>query len=279
MFSPYYGWARRGDRIGTVDPEDHCALNVALYGDAGKRWTMTERARRHMRRSAHEFVIGPSGLAWDGKGLTIHINERGMPIPHAVRGTVRVHPSALCTFSTALDDNGLHRWGPLAAVSEVEVAFEQPRMRWRGHAYFDSNEGDEPIDRPFIEWDWARAPLKDGRTAVVYDVRQTPATTSGNDRVLALRFAPDGSVTDFDPPPRRALPRTLWRMSPSMRSDADGPLVRRQVLEDTPFYARALLEAQLAGEPVLAMHETLDVRRLKMPLVQSLLPWRMPRRR
>jgi carotenoid 1,2-hydratase len=278
VFSPYYGWARRGARIATVDPENHCALNVALYGEAGKRWTMTERARRHMRRSAHEFTIGPSGLAWDGNALTIHINERGMPLPHPVRGTVRVHPSALCTFSTALDDGGLHRWGPLAAVSEVEVEFERPRMRWRGHAYFDSNEGDEPIDRPFIEWDWARAPLRDGRTAVVYDVRQKPEV-GGGDRVLALRFAPDGSVADFDPPPRRALPPTRWRMRPSMRSDADAPLVRRQVLEDTPFYARALLEAQLAGEPVLAMHETLDVRRLRMPLVQSLLPWRMPRRR
>jgi carotenoid 1,2-hydratase len=275
VFSPYYGWARRGRRIATVDPEDHCALNVALYGDAGKRWTMTERARRHMRRSAHEFTIGPSGLSWDGNALTIHIDERGMPVPHAVRGSVRVHPSALSTFSTALDDGGRHRWGPLAAVSEVEVEFEQPNMRWRGHAYFDSNEGDEPIDRPFIEWDWARAPLADGRTAVVYDVRQK----SGIDRVLALRFGPDGSVADFDAPPRRPLPRTAWRMQPSMRCDADAPLVRRQVLEDTPFYARALLQAQLAGEPVLAMHETLDVRRLTLPIVQTMLPWRMPRRR
>ncbi|MFN9032084.1 MAG: carotenoid 1,2-hydratase [Betaproteobacteria bacterium] len=247
---------------------------MALYGDAGKRWTMTERARRHMRRSSREFTIGPSGLSWDDDALTIRIDERGMPLPHAVRGIVRVHPSALCTYSTALDDGGRHRWGPLAAVSEVEVEFTQPQMRWRGHAYFDSNEGDEPVDRAFIEWDWARAPLKDGRTAVVYDVRQA----SGIDRVLALRFAPDGSVSSFQAPPRRPLPRTLWCMNPSMRSDENARLARRQVLEDTPFYARALLEAQLAGEPVLAMQETLDVRRLRMPLVQALLPWRMPRR-
>jgi carotenoid 1,2-hydratase len=29
---------------------------------------------------------------------------------------------------------------------------------------------------------------------------------------------------------------------------------------------------------VVAMHETLDLRRLTMPVVQAMLPWRMPRR-
>ncbi len=274
MFSPYYAWARRRAAGGgaLADPEDFCAINVCLYGAAGKRWTMTERGRRHMRRSAHEFVVGPSSLRWDGAALTLDLDEIGVPIPRRVRGRVRVHPAGLSRFVTRLDDGGAHRWGPIAPVARVEAEFDAPQARWQGHAYFDSNEGDEPIDRPFIEWDWARAELRDGRTAVVYDVRQK----NGTDRLLALRFARDGRVDAFDPPPRQSLPRTAWRMQPSMRSDT--PVSRLQVLEDTPFYARAVLDASLAGEKVVAMHETLDLQRLTMPVVQGMLPWRMPRR-
>jgi len=51
-----------------------------------------------------------------------------------------------------------------------------------------------------------------------------------------------------------------------------------RTLEDTPFYARSMVQAQLCGEEVVAMHETLDARRFASPLVQALLPWRMPRR-
>lgn len=276
MFSPYYAWARRGGAH--ADPEDHCCINVALYGAAGKRWTMTERAARHMRRSARDFTVGPSTLAWDGSALSVSFDEIGAPIPLRVRGRVRLHPAGLSRFVTALDDDGRHRWGPIAAVSRVEVELDTPRARWQGHAYFDSNEGDEPIDRPFIEWDWARAALADGRTAVVYDVRQKPRDSEPRaDRVLALRFAPDGAVDAFDAPPRRPLPRTLWRLRPSMRSEA--PAARSQWLEDTPFYSRAVLDATLCGQRVVAMHETLDVRRLESLVVQSMLPWRMPRRR
>ena len=37
--------------------------------------------------------------------------------------------------------------------------------------------------------------------------------------------------------------------------------MRCQWLEDTPFYARAVLDARVCGAPVVAMHETLDVGR------------------
>ena len=80
VFSPYYALARwRGG--GSADPENHVALNVALYGEGGKRWTMTERARRHGRRTEGEFTIGPSGLSWDGQSLTVEIDEVGMFAP------------------------------------------------------------------------------------------------------------------------------------------------------------------------------------------------------
>ena len=49
-------------------------------------------------------------------------------------------------------------------------------------------------------------------------------------------------------------------------------------LEDTPFYNRSLVAAHWQGQPVLAMHESLDLGRFTQPIVQAMLPFRMPRR-
>ena len=59
VFSPYYAWARRR---GPVDPSNHCAINVALYGVAGKRWAMTERDRPALQRSTERLAVGRSIL-------------------------------------------------------------------------------------------------------------------------------------------------------------------------------------------------------------------------
>ena len=252
---------------------NHCCINVALYGRAGKRWTMTERSRASVRRSAHEFVVGPSRLAWDGASLLIEVDEVGVPIPQRVRGRIRVWPQGLSRYVTALDDGGRHRWGPIGPCSRVEVDLDQPGARWSGHAYLDSNEGDEPIDRPFAEWDWSRASLRDGSTAVIYDVRQK----QGGDRVIAQRFSPSGEATPFEPPARQALPRTRWRIDRTMRTDAGVPATVTHTLEDTPFYVRSVLQSGLLGETVTSMHETLNVPRLASTAVRLMLPFRMPR--
>ena len=217
---------------------------------------MTERGARHCAREADCFTIGPSQLQWDGQQLTIHIDEVGVPLPRRIRGTVRVVPEQLFQFSTALDRHGRHHWGPIAPNARVEVDLAHPSLRWRGHAYLDSNEGSEPVDRAFTEWDWSRCQLADGSTAVLYDIE--PGQPGG--RVLALRFHGDGSVTAFDPPPMRSLPRTAWRLPRRMRSDS--PVSVLQQLEDTPFYQRAVLRSQLLGEAVTGFHETLNVPRL-----------------
>ena len=268
VFSPYYAWARR--RSG-ADPEHHCALNVALYSRSANRWCMTERGRRHCHRDATQLVIGPSRLQWNGSHLDIEINEVGMPIPRSVKGRIRLHPQQLFNFSTALDAHGRHRWGPLAPSARIEVDLQSPRQRWSGHAYLDSNEGDEPIDRAFHRWDWSRSPLRDGSTAVLYDM-QWPQQA---DRVLSLRFDRRGGVETFTPPPRQALRNTRWGLQRQMRSPS--PVRVQQQLEDTPFYQRALLSHELLGESVQSFHETLSVPRLVSPLVQAMLPFRMPR--
>ncbi|HVK32367.1 MAG TPA: carotenoid 1,2-hydratase [Burkholderiaceae bacterium] len=234
---------------------------------------MTERGRDQVHRDTHALAVGPSRLDWNGRSLVVDIDERCSPLPRRVRGQVRLHPAGLSTFSTVLDVAGRHRWGPIAPCARVEVDLEQPSLRWQGNAYFDSNEGDEPIERGFVRWDWLRAPLADGRCAVLYDVQPC----RGDARLIGARFARDGGVEPFALDQRHQLPATRWwRVDRRVPVDAPSAVVQR-TLEDTPFYARSLLRMSLGGEPVDAMHETLDVARLTSPAVQRLLPWRMPR--
>jgi carotenoid 1,2-hydratase len=273
VFSPYYAWARARRRVlGSADAEDHCALNVALYGAGHRRWTMTERGRRHIQRDASEFRIGPSRVRWDGRALEIDIDEVSVPVPRHVLGRVRVLPTALCRWSTALDVAGRHRWGPIAPCARIEVDFARPGLRWEGHAYVDSNEGDEPLAQAFRAWDWSRARLSDGGTAVIYDVR----TRRDGERVIAQRFAPDGSAQPFDAPAPARLPRSAWAMPRRMSSLTPPRLLA--TLEDTPFYVRSTVQADILGETVTAVHESLDLPRVASLPVRMMLPFRMPRR-
>ncbi len=273
VFSPYYALARRLHG-GVADPENFCALNVALYGKGGRRWTMTERGRQHIQRSAHHYQIGPSRLQWTGQELIIDIDEVNVPWPKRVRGRVTVRPEGLCRFVTALDNEGRHRWGPIAPCSRVHVEMDSPGLSWRGHAYMDSNEGDEPVDRGFWDWDWARAEMANGDTSVVYDVRPK----NGPGRVVSQRFSPDGSHQAFEAPGRYPLPASAWRIQRAMCSESGAGPEIVSTLEDTPFYARSLLKTRLLGEDLTAVHETLDIPRLVSWPVQLMLPWKMPRR-
>lgn len=236
---------------------------------------MTERGRRHVRRSAHRFEVGPSSLRWDGGRLVVEVDERGAPLPQRVRGRITLQPQGPASrFATALDAEGRHRWGPIAPCARVQVELDAPAASWSGHAYFDSNEGDEPIHRPFRRWDWSRSTLEDGSTAVIYDLQPK----QGPDRVIARQFGPDGSDFAFAPPPSHPLPRTAWRIARTMRSDAGAPPRVARQLEDTPFYQRAMLDSRLGGRSVLSVHESLDLPRLVSLPVRLMLPFRMPRR-
>lgn len=269
VFSPYYAWARR--QTG-ADPDHYCALNVALYSRGAKRWCMTERGRPHCHRDATQFVLGPSQIHWTGNALEIDIHEVSVPLPRKIRGRIRLHPHRLFNHSKPLDAQGLHRWGPIAPSARIEVDLAEPAQTWQGHAYLDSNEGDEPIENAFHHWDWSRSLMRDGSTSVMYDM-QWPDQP---DRLLCLRFGTNGQVDSFEPPERQRLPKTLWRVDRRMRSP--GPVKVQTQLEDTPFYQRALLQSELLGETVQSFHESLSVPRLVSPLVRAMLPWRMPRR-
>ncbi len=270
VFSPYY---KRARRRASADPENHIAINVALYGKGGHRWTMTERGRRELLRTADTFQIGPSSLRWDGSGLTFDIDEVTVPIPSRLKGRVRVMPAGINRQTFVLDAKGEHHWRPIAPVSRVEVAFTNG-LKWAGHGYFDWNSGVVPLEDSFRCWDWSRASDARGAT-IFYDVTHK----DGREESLSLFIRPDGSIEERVAPPLCGLPRApIWRMGRGTRSDggAGGRIVK--TLEDTPFYARSIVAAQVGGRPVTAMHESLSLDRFSSPVVQLMLPFRMPRR-
>jgi carotenoid 1,2-hydratase len=151
----------------------------------------------------------------------------------------------------------------------VEVALDRPGVKWSGPAYFDTNHGSRPLETDFVRWDWSRARVPGG-TAVLYDV-----TRHDGGSALAMRYDDAGGVEDFVP--RQAIPLPLSRWRVPRRIGADRPTII-DTLEDTPFYTRSLVSADLHGNQVTAMHESLDMTRFTAPVVQAMLPFRMPRR-
>ena len=235
---------------------------------------MTERGRERVSRSPDSLRIGPSVMAWEGDALVVRIDEVTAPWPSRIRGVVRLHPAALTQGDHPLDAAGRHRWRPIAPCARVEVALSHPALRWSGAGYLDSNAGERPLEADFNRWDWSRASLPGGRSAVLYDVTRR----GGEPLSLALQFDADGRAQAFTPPPATALPGSAWRVARGTRSDAGSTPRIAQKLEDGPFYSRSVVEAQWLGEPLTAVHESLSLDRFDSGWVRLLLPFRMPRR-
>jgi len=269
VFSPFYARARRR---GGADPLRHCAINVALYGRAGRRWTLTERGPTGVERSRDALVIGRSRLTWDGRALVLDLDEVGAPLPRRVRGRVKVVPTVPAHRPFALDEPGRHRWNPIGPVARVETEFDAPDVSWTGSGYLDSNDGDEPLENAFVGWNWSRARVDRG-TVVAYDVRRRDGTA------LALGVFVDeaGQSSRLVLPAAREVGSTLWGIARSVRSEPGCVPHVSRTLEDTPFYARSLVETRLMGETVDAVHESLSLDRFRSAWVQWMLPFRMGR--
>ena len=266
VFSPYYHWSGRGR------PENHCAINVAVYAPTGGRWAMTERGAAALRRTPDQLGIGPSRLVRTARDLRIDIDEITAPIPGRLRGSIRLTPQVEHGTAYALDAAGRHIWRPLWPRAAVEVDLEGIGGRWSGEGYFDTNFGLEPLEDAFSDWDWCRSHSDDG-TSLFYDVRER----DGRCGHLALQIAADGTAQRITPPAPHPLAPTLWRVPRWVRNDAEAPLKVRQTLEDTPFYTRTSLEGFIGGKPVTTVHESLSASRLRSPVVKAMLPFRMPR--
>lgn len=270
MFSPAYAAARRR---GDADPEEYCGLNVAIYGPGADAWAFSEYGRRRCRRSADALELGESALRWQDGALVIDLRERTAPWGRPLVGRVRVRPDVMVDHRNALDCNGRHTWCAVAPCGVADVELERPALAFAGSAYHDANFGDESLEAGFSRWSWARADVPGG-TAVLYDVepRRGPPSTRG------WIFSPDGSTADLAAPRQVALPTTGWGVARTVRSDGVGEVTLRRTLEDTPFYARSLVDLSLAGTPTTAIHEALDLDRFSSRLVQLLLRFRLRRR-
>jgi carotenoid 1,2-hydratase len=113
--------------------------------------------------------------------------------------------------------------------------------------------------------------MKDG-AAIVYDT----VLRDGSNSAFAVKIGADGNVVEMPVPPQREMPTTFWRMARHMR--ADRAFSETSLLEDSPFYARTLLKVETEEGMADAFHESLSLARFRSPVVQMMLPFRMPRR-
>ncbi len=233
---------------------------------------MTERGRNSLEHSRDFLTIGPSSLHWRDGDLVIRIDEVSAPIPKRIRGEIVIETGAINPYAFTLEAQGRHFWRPIAPLARATVDLTAPDLRWRGHAYLDTNAGDEPLEKAFSYWTWSRARLDDG-AAIFYDAdRRRDGPLS-----LALRFDAAGEAALLDPPPFTALPPTKWAVPRRARAQ-DGVARVLQSFEDTPFYSRSLISGRFEGAPVEWVHESLSLDRFAKPIVRFMLPFRMPRR-
>ncbi len=305
VFSPFYANARRQNSPNRVDPMKHCAINVALYTvadgqqvnrQAAHQWVLTEcdglgglgQKSRLVERDATRFKVSNTTLQWDGQQLTIDIDELNIPFPapafmqapfaKPLRGKVVVTPLTMFTDSYPLDAQHRHQWRPIAPLARVEVQMSSPALSWQGAAYWDSNYGSEPLETAFTAWDWSRTkPANNGdSTLIVYDLTRT----DGTNFKLAKRFSADASgahVHDVAPPPPATLSRSGWGITRRTVCDEGAKPVVIKTAEDTPFYARSIVNTQINGASVTMFHESLSMKRFSTRWVQMLLPFKIRR--
>ena len=188
-------------------------------------------------------------------------------------GEIRLTPQVHTDHEVILDQKGRHSWRPLAPRARVELNFTSPDLKWSGDGYFDTNSGTEPLERAFKTWHWGRA-HRGNDLMLFYDVDHR----HGAHTTLALKVEANGHVTEVATLPTQALPDTFWHIDRKAWTDDTSLVKVIKILEDTPFYARSALKAQLDQEHVTMMHESLNLDRLKNPIVRAMLPFRMPRR-
>ncbi len=273
VFSPYYAWA------GRRQPEDHVAMNVALYGPDRNDWAMTERGRDALSRSQEWIRIGPSKMTWDSEGLVLDFDEDTVArrpkqlLSRRISGRIRVRFDMTNRKVFKLDGDGRHYWWPVAPVAAIETDFaKETSENWSGHAYLDANWGVEMLEERFRRWDWARTRCDRDQAVVVYDVEQI----DGSNTTLQLHFTNRGSQVLNTELRRSRLPIGFWGVRRSVLSEAGARSLR--TLEDSPFYVRSLIETNVLGAKRVAMHESFNGRRFNSPVVKAMLPFRMPRK-
>lgn len=271
VFSPYYYAARA--HSGQADPMDFCAFNVVVYNHDKRIWGLTEWPRGQVERTGSTLVIGRNRIVREADRITISVDESTPRGTGRIRGDIVIHPTLLSDRDFPLDDEGVHRWRPLAPLSRMEVNLSNPALQFAGSAYHDANDGGAPLENTLRRWRWSRHELGDD-AAVLYDVDRLDGSTSS----LALRFLKDGTIDPFPPPATHGLPASRWWRCPR-DTRSEGPEKPRiiRTLEDSPFYARTIIESTLLGSTAPGVHESLALDRFTAPWMQWMLPFRTRR--
>jgi len=210
-------------------------------------------------------------MAWENDCLVIRIDEITVPFPTRVKGEVRLYPTIYSDYKTGLDPKGEHFWQPVAPVARVEAQFEKPNLKWAGSGYHDMNWGSIPLEESFSSWFWSRTATKSG-AHIVYDRTLRDGSSAG----FALAIKPSGEAREILLPKEVELGKTFWQMKRPAR--IDHPTQTLVTLEDSPFYTRSLMRTAIDGENVDVFHESLSLDRFRNPIIQAMLPFKMPRR-
>ncbi len=267
VFSPWYRWS------GRKSPQNHVCINVATYGRGG-RFTMTDRGRSALRQTASRLEVGPSMMRWEDGRLIIDIDEiSSHPLISRVRGQIRVTPSAVTGVELALTPDRSHVWRPFAPVADIEVEIDRPGWTWTGHGYFDANFGTRALEEDFGYWTWGRYPTPGGAQCF-YDAERLDGT-----RLEAgIAFDRDGNARRIPLPPKTRFARSLWAVARETRADPGYRPRQVKNMLDAPFYSRSAVRTQLDGVETVGVHEALDLRRFRSPLLKPMLAVRVPRR-
>ena len=248
---------------------------MATYGPGG-RFTMTDRGRAALKTTESTFTVGPSSMHWDGTRLTIDIDEWGaLPMVTPVRGQITVTPAAVTSVELPLTADGAHIWRPFAPISDISVRLDAQGWQWDGHGYFDANFGTRALEADFDFWTWGRFPTDRGQTATcIYDARRR----DGSELASAFHFDRDGAARATQAPPITPFRRSNWQVYRETRADPGTTPKQALGMLDAPFYSRSAVATTLNGERVTGVHEALDLRRFRSPLLKPMLAVRVPRR-
>ena len=179
----------------------------------------------------------------------------------------------MTTVELPLTDDGAHVWRPFAPRSRIDVQIDRPGWSWSGEGYFDANFGTRALEEDFSYWTWGRFPTADGATCF-YDAERLDGSTLA----AAFRFDAQGNATEIDLPPKTRFRRSLWAVKRETRADAGFQPHQVQNMLDAPFYSRSAVKTRLNGEETVGVHEALDLRRFRSPLLKPMLAVRVPRR-
>ncbi len=236
---------------------------------------MTDRGAAALRQSADALQVGPSAMRWQGDRLVIEIDEvSALPVVSRVRGRITVIPQALTGVELPLTPDGAHVWRPFAPVSRIEVELDRKGWHFEGHGYFDANFGTRSLEEDFSYWTWGRYPTDEG-ALTFYDADRR----DGSALAAAAVFDASGGARMVAAPPKVPMNRSLWAVRRETRGDAGSRARQVKAMLDAPFYSRSVVETTHGGQPLVGVHEALDLNRFRSPVLKPMLAVRVPRRR